>query len=99
MSQQHSHAQHVTSVLLNGQKFAAWSWSLQLYLGGRGKLSWLSYKESKPADIDDKRAQWDMDNYTILGWLFNSMETRIYQMFMYHKSVPGLWRALTKIRS
>ena len=93
----HSPAQRVTSVLLNGQNFAAWSRSLRLYLGGRGKLSWLSDKEPKPAETDAQRAQWDMDNYTILGWLYNYMESRIYQMFMYHESVHGLWKALTKM--
>jgi hypothetical protein len=38
-----------------------------------------------------------MDNCTILGRLFNSMEERIYNTFMYHDSVYGLWTALNQM--
>ncbi|GFY98704.1 hypothetical protein Acr_13g0001050 [Actinidia rufa] len=38
-----------------------------------------------------------IDNCTILGWLFNSMEPRIYHVFMYHDMVPLLWSSLTKM--
>jgi hypothetical protein len=33
----HAPVQRITSDLLNGQNFAAWSRSLRLYLGGKGK--------------------------------------------------------------
>ncbi|GFY98171.1 hypothetical protein Acr_12g0007120 [Actinidia rufa] len=62
-------AQRVTSVLLNGKNFHAWSRSFQLYL----------------------------DNCIILGWMFNSMEDRVYHMFMYHDTVHGLWTALKQM--
>ena len=38
-----------------------------------------------------------MDNCTILGWLFNSMEECIYNTFMYHDTVYGLWTALNQM--
>ncbi|KAF8404549.1 hypothetical protein HHK36_009436 [Tetracentron sinense] len=42
---QSTSAQRVTSVLLNGQNFYAWSRSFRLYLGGKRKTGWILGKE------------------------------------------------------
>ncbi|KAG5523985.1 hypothetical protein RHGRI_030852 [Rhododendron griersonianum] len=93
----HSPAHRVTSVLLNGKNFAAWSRSFRLFLGGKGKSGWLLETEKQPSVNDPKRAQWDIDNCTILGWFFNSMEEHIYNMFMYYDTAPRLWASLTQM--
>ncbi|PSR86087.1 U2 small nuclear ribonucleoprotein [Actinidia chinensis var. chinensis] len=90
-------AQRVTSVLLNGKNFHAWSRSFQLYLGGKRKTRWILGKEPKPAESDPKFDEWISDNCIILGWMFNSMEDRVYHMFMYHDTVHGLWTALSQM--
>ncbi|GFS37070.1 hypothetical protein Acr_00g0049570 [Actinidia rufa] len=82
-------AQRVTSVLLNGKNFHAWSRSFQLYLGGKRKTRWILGKEPKPAESNPKFDEWVSDNCIILGWMFNSMENRVYHMFMYHDTVHG----------
>lgn len=87
----------VTSVLLNGRNFAAWSRSFRLFVGGRGKMSWLLGKMPRPADDDPTLEQWNIDNWTILGWFFSSMEPSIFNMFMYHETADSLWKALTKM--
>ncbi|GFY80335.1 hypothetical protein Acr_01g0001440 [Actinidia rufa] len=73
----------ITCELLNGKNFAAWSHSVRLFLGGKGKFGWLLGTITKPNATDPKFVQWEIDNCTILGWLFNSMEPRIYHVFMY----------------
>ena len=93
----HAPAQRITSALLNGRNFAAWNRSLCLYLRGNEKSGWLLGIEKQPAASDAKRIQWDMDNYTILGWMFNSMDEHIYHTFMYHDTVNGLWTALCQM--
>ena len=93
----HAPAQRITSALLNGRNFATWSRSLRLYLGGKGKSGWLLGIEKQPAASDAKRIQWDMDNCTILDWMFNSIDKRIYNTFMYHDTVNGLWTALCQM--
>ena len=45
---QHALAHRITSVLLNGRNFVAWSRSLRLYLGGKGKSRWLLGMEKQP---------------------------------------------------
>ena len=47
-------AQRVTSVLLNGKNFHAWSTSLRLFLGGKRKSLWLLGKMAQPAETDPK---------------------------------------------
>lgn len=96
----HVPAQKITTVLLNGKNFPSWSRSVRLYLGSRGKGAWLLGTVKTPdAKEIEKFTQWDIDNCTILGWLFNSMEERIYNMFMFHDSVATLWEALTRTYS
>ncbi|GFZ11718.1 P-loop containing nucleoside triphosphate hydrolases superfamily protein [Actinidia rufa] len=68
-----------------------------LYLGGKRKTRWILGKEPKPAESDPKFDEWVSDNCIILGWMFNSMEDRVYHMFMYHDTVHGLWSALTQM--
>ena len=50
-------AHRITSVVLNGRNFAAWSRSLRLYLGGKGKSGWLLEIEKQPPANYPKRAQ------------------------------------------
>ncbi|KAF8396921.1 hypothetical protein HHK36_018556 [Tetracentron sinense] len=47
-------AQRVSSVLLNGHNFHAWSRSFLLYLGGKRKTGWILGKEPKPTASDPK---------------------------------------------
>ncbi|XP_059639077.1 uncharacterized protein LOC132281384 [Cornus florida] len=96
-SVQHTLAQRVTSVLLNGRNFASWARSLCLYVGGKGKSGWILGTENRPDIKDPKYAQWDIDNCTILGWMFNSIEERIYNLFMFYDSVNDLWTALNQM--
>lgn len=56
-----------------------------------------SKTEKEPVKDDSKWAQWDIDNCTILGWLFKSMEESIYNMFIYYDTVSGLWAALQQM--
>ncbi|GFS39722.1 hypothetical protein Acr_00g0064600 [Actinidia rufa] len=52
--------------------------SLSQHTPGKGKSGWLLGTITKPNATDPKFVQWEIDNCTILGWLFNSMEPRIY---------------------
>ncbi|GFY81214.1 hypothetical protein Acr_01g0010230 [Actinidia rufa] len=68
-----------------------------LYIGGKRKTRWILGKEPKLVESDPKFDEWVSDNCIILGWMFNSMEDRVYHMFMYHDTVHGLWTALTQM--
>ena len=94
---QHTPAHRVTSVLLNGNNFSVWSRSFRLFLGGKGKTGWILGQHPKPTTTDPTYQQWDIDNCTILGWLFNSMEDRIYHMFIYNDTVHSMWTALNQM--
>ena len=90
-------AHRVTSVLLNGKNFHAWSNSFRLFLGGKRKIGWLLGKEQSPGESDPTYEEWYTDNCIILGWMFNSMDERVYNMFMYHRTVFDLWTALNQM--
>lgn len=50
-----------------------------------------------PAPMDTSFDRWEIDNYIVLGWLFNSMETRIYHMGTYYVVASSFWTALNEI--
>ncbi|KAF8398650.1 hypothetical protein HHK36_014505 [Tetracentron sinense] len=50
------------------------------------KIWWILGKEPRSTASDPK-----------VEWMFNSMENRIYNMFLYHDIVHGLWIAMTKM--
>ncbi|GFY98953.1 hypothetical protein Acr_13g0003540 [Actinidia rufa] len=62
-----------------------------------GKTGWIMGHHPKSATFDPTYPQWDIDNCTILGWLFNSVEDRIYHMFIYNDTVHSLWNALSQM--
>ncbi|GFS36436.1 hypothetical protein Acr_00g0045920 [Actinidia rufa] len=90
-------AQRITSMLLNEKNFHAWSRSFQLYLSGKRKTHWIPGKKPEPVESNPKFDECDADNCIILCWMFNSMEDRVYHMFMYRDTVHGLWIALNQI--
>ncbi|GFY98952.1 hypothetical protein Acr_13g0003530 [Actinidia rufa] len=64
---QHTPGARITCERLNGKNFAAWSCSVRLFLGGKGKSGWLLGTITKPNATDPKFVQWEIDNCTILG--------------------------------
>ena len=54
-------------------------------------------KVPTPLETDPKYEEWYTNNWVILGWMFNSIEKRVYHMFIYHDTVHGLRTALSKM--
>ena len=88
---QYTLVHRVTSVL-NGNNFLVWSHSFHLFLGENGKTGWILGHHPKLAPT---HLQWDINNCTILGWLFNSIKDMIYHMLIYNDTIQCLWIALS----
>ena len=56
-------------------------------------------KMEQPAETNPKYDEWYTNNCILLGWMFNSIEERIYHLFMYRTTIHGLWTALSKMYS
>ncbi|GMP41713.1 hypothetical protein CsSME_00011711 [Camellia sinensis var. sinensis] len=64
----------ITSLLLNGKNFAAWSRSLKLCLGGKGKSHWLLMIEAQPPDDDPKSTALGLSVAKFFGYLLARRE-------------------------
>ena len=60
-------------------------------------MGWLLDKEKAPAETNPKYEEWYTDNCIILGWMFNSLDELVYNMFMHHRNVFDLQNALNKM--
>ena len=52
---------------------------------------------SQAGHFDPTYPQWDIDNYTILGWLFNSVEDIIFHMLIYNDTTHSMWIGLSQM--
>ncbi|KAF9612494.1 hypothetical protein IFM89_000416 [Coptis chinensis] len=92
--------QSITSERLNGINFKTWSRSVVHYLTSKGVEGLVDGTYARPAVTDEKKyTQWKKHNSMVIGWLFNSMDTPIVQMFLYHDFVYDLWSSLKETYS
>ncbi|KAF9620881.1 hypothetical protein IFM89_015122, partial [Coptis chinensis] len=92
--------QSIISERLNGINFKTWSRSVVHYLTSKGVEGLVDGTYAHPAVTDEKKyTQWKKHNSMVIGWLFNSMDTPIVQMFLYHDFVYDLWSSLKETYS
>ena len=67
---------------------------LELALGGRPKLGYMNGLIRAPASTDAKFVEWQANDNIVMSWLFNSMETQIYEIFAHSETTKSLWDSL-----
>ncbi|CAL8155683.1 unnamed protein product [Prunus armeniaca] len=67
----------LSSILLNGLNYVAWSRAVTLSLGGKAKLGHINGKAKQPKSNDPKFDDWEATNRMVISWLINSMEPEI----------------------
>lgn len=53
----------------------------------------------RPAEIDTTFGTWFKNNCTIFGWFFNSVEAKVYELFVFYETIDLLWTTLTEMYS
>ncbi|VVA22856.1 PREDICTED: UBN2_3 domain-containing [Prunus dulcis] len=67
----------LSSILLNGLNYVAWSRAVTLSLGGKAKFGHINGKAKQPKSNDPKFDDWESTNRMVMSWLINSMEPEI----------------------
>ena len=65
----------ITTHWLNDLNFLPWAQSIRFLIRGRGKMRYLDHSKKAPSVTDLDYAIWDAENFMVMSWLFNSMDT------------------------
>ncbi|KAE8673438.1 Detected protein of unknown function [Hibiscus syriacus] len=86
----------ITSHKLNGNNFLQWSQSVKLFIRGRGKFSYLSGTNTKPAEEDEESERWEAENSMIMSWLINSMDPSVGRTYLFLPTAHDIWNAVNE---
>ncbi|KAI5316708.1 hypothetical protein L3X38_036415 [Prunus dulcis] len=85
-----------TIVKLNGTNYSVWSQLLELHVAGKGKYGYLTGASAAPALANSNYNKWYAENAIVKGWLIQSMEPDIMQIFLPYKTAKDVWENVKK---
>ena len=68
-----------------------------VYIGALGKLKHLV--EDPPPQESKSFDKWQQDDFTMITWLWNSMEPYVSDNFMFLETAKQIWKAVKKAYS
>ena len=87
----------ITSIKLNGDNYLQWAQSVKVFLGAREKLSYIL--DDPPSSTEDTYKTWTKENYQVIAWLLNSIDSSVSHSVMFLSSAKGIWDSLHDIYS
>ena len=89
----------ISTVKLNGQNFMEWSLSAKITLSSRGKMKYVNGTAPAPSITDLKYEAWEIENYSDMALLLNSMEREISRTYLLLPTARDIWLAVQKAYS
>ncbi|XP_074293677.1 uncharacterized protein LOC141620800 [Silene latifolia] len=91
LSNQDGTGAKITHVTLTGPNYEEWAKGFRVALGAKRKLGFidgtLKQKPSDPKEWDD----WSTVNYTVIAWIFNTIDARLKSSISYREIAFDLW--------
>ncbi|KAF3786683.1 hypothetical protein EJ110_NYTH24850 [Nymphaea thermarum] len=86
-----------TTIKLNGSNYEIWSRVFIMSVVGHRKKYIL--EEDEPIEKKGIYAAWDEDNYIVMSWIMNSVESHIAPTIAYYTKAKDMWSFLRKTYS
>ena len=87
----------LTTTLLNGSNYLAWSRAIIIALEGKGKEGYIDGSIQSPEKKDPNYPNWKMNDRQILSGLLNSMQPEISNLFFLSDSSLNLWNSVREM--
>ncbi|XP_074271772.1 uncharacterized protein LOC141595705 [Silene latifolia] len=81
----------ITHVVLKGSNYAEWSKGFRNGLGANRKLGFVDGSLKKPPADSEDFDDWSTTNYTVIAWIFNTIDPTIRSSISYRDTVVELW--------
>ncbi|KAH0698607.1 hypothetical protein KY284_012822 [Solanum tuberosum] len=85
-----------TSIVLDETNFSLWSQLMEMRIGARNKIGFLTGEKVKPTTNDPSYATWITDNNRVKSWLIDSMSPHLMQRFIRLATAKEIWEAIAK---
>ncbi|XP_059663889.1 uncharacterized protein LOC132309614 [Cornus florida] len=70
-----------------------------MFIGGKGKIGYITDSEKEPAESEKAYPQWFADNTMVMSWLVNSMQLNIAVSYMFMKTAKQIWDSVQRTYS
>ncbi|MCH79266.1 polynucleotidyl transferase Ribonuclease H fold, partial [Trifolium medium] len=84
----------LTTPLLNGSNYLAWSRSMRRALGAKNKIAFVDGSIPIPDLLDLNRSAWERCNNLVHSWIINSVSESIAQTLVFHENAIDAWEDL-----
>jgi hypothetical protein len=84
------------SVILNETNYTLWSQMMEMRIGARNKVGYLTGAVAKPALNDPNYDIWITENHRVKSWLIESMSPHLMQRLIRLVTVREIWEAASK---
>ncbi|KAL9236936.1 hypothetical protein vseg_011547 [Gypsophila vaccaria] len=81
----------ITHVVLKGSNYAEWAKDFRNGLGAKRKLGFVDGSFKKPAADSEDLDDWSTANYTVIAWIFNTIDPTIRSSISYRDTAVELW--------
>ncbi|KAH0781796.1 hypothetical protein KY290_001394 [Solanum tuberosum] len=92
----HDNSTFPTSIVLDETNFSLWSQWMEMRIGARNKIGFLTGEKVKPTTNDSSYATWITDNNRVKSWLIDSMSPHLMQRFIRLATAKEIWEAIAK---
>ncbi|XP_074298944.1 uncharacterized protein LOC141629931 [Silene latifolia] len=81
----------ITHVMLKGSNYAEWSKGFRNGLGEKRKLGFVDGSLKRPAAGSEDLEDWSTANYTVIAWIFNTIDSTVRSSISYRDTAVKLW--------
>ncbi|XP_074265466.1 uncharacterized protein LOC141587902 [Silene latifolia] len=81
----------ITHVVLTGSNYTEWAKGFRNGLGAKRKLGFVDGSLKRPAEESEDLDDWSIANYTVIAWIFNTIDPTIRPSISYRDTAVELW--------
>ncbi|KAL9229930.1 hypothetical protein vseg_005343 [Gypsophila vaccaria] len=91
LSQTNGPGAKITHVTLKGSNYEEWAKGFRVGLGAKRKLGFIDGKLKRPADDSEDLEDWMTVNFSVIQWIFNTIEPTLRSTISYRDTSFELW--------
>lgn len=85
-----------TPILLNGANYERWAKLMTNSLRSKRKLGFIDGTLKRPSSDSEDAEKWDMVNSIIIGWIYSSVEPKLWSSISLGDSAKAMWASLQR---
>ncbi|KAK9733055.1 hypothetical protein RND81_04G040700 [Saponaria officinalis] len=93
---ENTHTLKITTTLTGSENYPLWKRQMELALSAKRRLGYVTGKNAKPKEDEDKIEVWTMANNQVITWILQNVSERIKMVIIYTPTAKGVWDVFEK---